>query len=224
MWKIITRFFALKIFSPFHWTGLKFLFTGRAYDISAEQREAARDLMSAGVYLWVSRRETHFTTYAIAICHWVLGFLVWAKNKFKGNRPRFSFYSHAFFNFDDNELIEAVGTGVRKAYFDHCFDVDAVAALAPKNLTKEEWDAYRPLIIEGMKSNLGKGYDTSFDLTDENAVSCIELIRIVLKNTVKEYELKFSDFENMIKLYKNLTPQMIYDSSDFVVVWEAGQK
>lgn len=220
MFKKIVNFVSLKIVGPFKWTFLKFFFTGRVYDLRPVDREFARHLMTRYTLLWVSRRETHLTTYFISFFDWMLSLSAWARQGFKGKRPRFGFYSHAFFNYDDNELVEAVGHGVHKVFFDDVFDCDAVAALVPKNISEDEWDNLQDEINEELEKQLGKKYDTSFNLKDEGAVSCIELMRLVLRKRVVDYALKFKNFERMINIYGNVTPQMLYESEDFVIVWE----
>jgi hypothetical protein len=220
MFKKILNFVSLKIISPFKWTWAKYMFTGRLYDITSQDREAARDLMTIGSYLWVSRRDSHLTTYLISFMDYLLVMKTWFANGRKGMRPRFGFWSHAFMNYDNNEIVEAVGKGVCKNFFDQAFDCDAVAALVPKNISKEEWDSLRPLITKELEKQIGKKYDTNFDIEKEDTVSCIELVRLVLKHNVQDYDLKFSEFETMIKIYKNVTPQMLYESKSFAVVWE----
>lgn len=224
MWEKIVTFVSLKLISPFKWTWLKFLFTGKAYDLKSIDREAARELMSYRTYVWVSRRDTHLTTYLISFSDWALSLGVWIKHKFKGKRPRFGFWSHAFLNYDNNELVEAVAKGVKRNFFDEVFDCDAVAALVPRNMTINEWSALQPFISEEMLKQLGKKYDSVFDLSEEDRVSCIELVRLVLKKRVPDYHLKFANFETMIEMYKNVTPQMLYESEDFVCVWEVRRK
>lgn len=215
------EFISLKLISPAKWTFVKFFFTGRAYDLKPVDREYARDLMKQNVFLWVSRRETHLTTYLISFSDYALSLVAWAKNKFKGQRPRFGYWSHAFINYDDNEIYEAVSKGVQKVFFDSVFDCDAVAALLPRFVSPLEWAEVLPLIKEELELHQkGKKYDTIFNLSDESKVSCIELIRLVLKKNIKDYEIKFKDFEDMIKANKNVTPQMLYDSKSFQVVYE----
>lgn len=220
MLNAIISFISLKIISPCKWTFVKFMLTGRAYDLTADDREHARTIMSSGIFLWVSRRDTHLTTYLITFSDYLLSLFYWVKSGFKGTRPRFGFWAHAFMNFDDNEIVEAVAKGVQKNYFDEAFDCDSVAALIPKNIPASEWNDLQPLIAEELSKQLGKKYDTIFNIKEEEKVSCIELVRVVLKHKVHNYELKFPHFENTIKQYKNVTPQMLYESPDFVCVWE----
>lgn len=224
MWNKILRFVSLKIISPFKWTWLKYIFTGRTYDLKSSDREDARALMTLGSYLWVSRRDSHLTTYLISFMDWLLILKTWIKNGREGIRPRFGFWSHAFMNYDSNEIVEAVGKGVVKNFFDEAFDCDAVAALVPRNISRLEWSQIEPKISKELEKQIGKKYDTNFDLSSEDQVSCIELVRLVLKHEVEDYELKFANFETMIKIYKNVTPQMLYESKDFVVVWEVRRK
>lgn len=224
MWNKILRFVSLKIISPFKWTWLKYFLTGKTYDLQSSDRENARDLMTLGSYLWVSRRDSHLTTYLISFLDWLLVLKTWIKNGREGMRPRFGYWSHAFMNYDDNEIVEAVGKGVLKNFFDDVFDCDAVAALVPRNISRLEWAMLQPKISEELEKQIGKKYDTSFDLSEDDRVSCIELVRLVLKNEIDDYDLKFSNFETIIKMYKNVTPQMLYESKDFVVVWEVRRK
>jgi len=216
----VVEFISFKIVSPFNWARLKFLFTGRAYDLTPEDREHARGLMKICPCVWVSRRETHLTTYFIGFSDFALMSFVWIKSGFKGPRPKFGFYSHAFINLDENEIVEAVAKGVQKHLFDDVFDCDAIAALRPRALTNAEWIALGPQIREGLSEQIGKKYDALFDISDDSRVSCIECVRVVLKKEVPLYDLKFKNFEAMISNYKNVTPQMLIDSGDFEIVWE----
>lgn len=216
----ILEFFSFKIISPLKWEFLKFFFTGRAYDLKPVDREYARDLMKTNMYLWLTRRDTHLTTYLICFSDFALALVVWAHNRFKGKRPRFGYWSHAFINIDDNEIVEAIAKGVTRNYFDDAFDVDGACALLPRFITPEEWAEVQVRLREQLGKNIGLGYDTIFNLADGQKVSCIELVRKVLREVVKDYDIKFKDFEDAIKTYKNLTPQMLYDSKSFRVVWE----
>lgn len=224
MWKSILRFISLKIVSPFKWTWLKYILTGKTYDLKSSDREGARELMTLGSYLWVSRRDSHLTTYLISFLDYLLILKTWFKNGREGMRPRFGFWSHAFMNYDNNEIVEAVGKGVVKNFFDEAFDCDAIAALVPRNISRLEWDMMRPKISKELEKQIGKKYDTNFDLSEDERVSCIELVRLVLKKEVEDYDLKFANFESIINIYKNVTPQMLYESKDFVVVWEVRRK
>lgn len=221
MIKGLITFISLKILSPFKWTFLKYFFTGRVYDITPMEREYARALMKDGLYLWVSRRDSHLTTYLISLGDFILSLRSWLARGQTGPGPRWGYWSHAFFNCDDNEIVEAIAKGVQRHFFDSVFDCDSIAALVPSKMTVGEWEEIRPLLSDEMLRHLGKKYDSVFDISNDDMVSCIELIRVVLKNKVEHYDLKFANFESMIKQYKNVTPQMLYESEDFKVVWEA---
>lgn len=220
MLKKLIDFVSLKLISPAKWTFLKYFFKGRAYDLKPYDREYARKLMTESVFLWVSRRDTHLTTYLIGFADFLLALMVWCRNKFKGERPKFGYWSHAFVNYDDNEIVEAVAKGVQRVLFDEAFDCDSVAALHPRFMSPTEWAEVIPEIRKELSAQLGKKYDTVFNINSEDTVSCIELVRIVLKKHVKDYQIKFKDFEDLISKYKNVTPQMMYQSKSFQVVYE----
>lgn len=218
MQKVID-FISLKLISPFKWDRIKFLLTGRYYNLTAEDRDRARVLMASGTFLWVSRRRTHLTSYLISFADWALSLSVWVKSRFKGPRPKWGYWTHAFLNLNPTRFIEAVAKGVQEAHFDEVLNVDAVAVLAPAFVSPQEWEELSGRVIEKAKAQLGKKYDTIFNIADEDQLSCIELMRVVLME-VPNYETKFRDFEETIKLYKNVTPEMLYRSKSFVVVWE----
>jgi hypothetical protein len=116
-------------------------------------------------------------------------------------------------------MIEAVGKGVQETYFDDVFDCDSVVCLAPSFASDAEWAAVSEIVLEKARKQLGKKYDTIFNILEDNEVSCIELVRVSLM-ALPQYDLRFKDFEDMIHIYKNVTPQMLYDSKSFRVVWE----
>lgn len=217
--KKLIDFVLLKVISPFNWEFLTFFRLGRPYELTAEQREYARKLMQNKAGLWVSRRRTHLTSYLISLADFLLQLRLWIVSGFKGKRPKFSYWTHAFISTPEGTLIEAIGKGVFENYFDDVFDCDAVAYLVPSFLSLIEWDEVSDKVIKKARELKGRPYDTVFNIADESAVSCIELFRIALKE-VPHYEKHFSDFENMIKVYKNVTPEMLYQSKSFSVAWE----
>lgn len=223
MFKKIVNFISLKILSPINWGRLKFLLTGREYDLTPAEREHARGMMQENYYLWVSRRETHLTSYLIGFADFVLALWAWLRVGFKGKRPKFGYWTHAFIDVDVNgeKLVEAISKGVVVSYFDDVFNCDSVAALVPAYLTDNEWQNISHKMREKALSFVGSEYDTVFNLKDDSKVSCIELLRAIMKAEVPNYELRFKHFEETIKNNKNVTPQMLYDSKSFRVVWEA---
>lgn len=212
-------FVSLKLISPFNWGRIKFLLTGREFNLLPEDREHARRLMAHAPYLWVSRRRTHFTSYLISTADFLLALKTWVNSKFKGKRPRWGYWTHAFISGTDFKVIEAVACGVQEAYFDRVFDCDSIACLVPSFSNDEEWAEVSKLVIELAHKQIGKKYDTIFNIADDSELSCIELVRVALM-AVPQYALKFKDFEEMIQLYKNVTPQMLFESKSFRVVWE----
>lgn len=217
----IINFISLHILSPISWQRIKFLLTGRFFDLKSADREFARTLMEAGFYMWVTRRETHLTTYLINLCDYYLRLSAWYLRLDRSRiKPQCGFYAHAFVNLNGDEVIEAVAAGVKRSYFDDVFDVDAAAALLPANIPAEEWAILGPMVAAEAKHQLGKHYDTLFKLEDEVELSCIELVRLALQKVVPEYQTRFKHFEEMVLTYKNITPQMLYESESFVVVWE----
>ena len=219
----VIDFVSLKIISPFNWTRIKFLLTGRSYDLTSMDRESLREMCDTGVYIWVTRRETHLTTYLITFSDYLLAVLAYYRGGRVGPKPKLGYYSHAFLNADKNTFIEAVARGVLQSYFDDVFNVDAVAALAPSGLSLIEWRMYSKKFVEVAKQRVGNTkYDTVFNLNDETELSCIELIRVALRHcmTDADYSLRFKRFEQMIIERKNLTPDMIRNCPDFEVVLE----
>ena len=116
----------------------------------------------------------------------------------------------------DFRLIEAVGKGVVFTLFDNVFDVHGACILKPRNLTIEKWTA----ILDKAKIQLGKPYDTLFDIANDNNLSCVELCRAALMGE-PDYATDFANFEALIKKrHNNLSPDMFYGLDDFEVVYE----
>ena len=118
-------------------------------------------------------------------------------------------------NYTDFRFVEAVGTGVKYATFDEVMTVNSIALLKPKNMKLEDWTA----VLDRLKANVGKPYDTLFDLQQDQKLSCVELVRDALMAD-NDYFTNFPNFEAMCKKYNKITPQMFYDCEDFVVAYE----
>lgn len=184
-----------------HWKPKHLLNTSELNDI--------KDLLRPDYYIILTRRNNHMSTYMVSFANFVL-------------RGKFSYWSHALMNLedevktdDDFMLIEAIGSGVTETPFKDVFNVNGVVLLKPKNLTINKWTA----ILDRAKTELGKPYDNLFDLKNDKALSCVELVRVALQAD-PDYATNFAEFERMIKKEKNLTPQMFYDCSDFEIVYE----
>jgi hypothetical protein len=115
----------------------------------------------------------------------------------------------------DFRIVEAIGTGIAITPFAHAFDVSGVAMLKPKNMTVDKWTA----VLDKAMTEVGKPYDNLFDLKNDQALSCVELIRTALMAEPDYYE-NFAHFEARIAKEKNLTPEMFYECEDFEVVLE----
>jgi hypothetical protein len=181
----------------------------QSHGITDEDKAAVDKNLKDNYCVILIRRGNHLSTYAISFANFVL-------------TRKFSFWSHSLMNLEDEvtdksdyRLIEAVGRGTKYSSFDDVFGtVDAVTLLKPKGLSLSEWNN----IMGKLKSQIGKPYDTLFDLKNDTAVSCVELVRNALR-TVPDYETKFAAFEAMINKNKNLTPQMYAECSDFEVIY-----
>lgn len=179
--------------------------------VSQDELNTVRAKLKDNYYVIASRHNGHFSSYVISFAHWL----------FTG---KWGYYGHVFMNLedkvesdDDYRFIEAVGTGVRIIGFGGVFDdqVSSIALLKPKCMTLEDWTA----ALDKAKTEVGKPYDTVFDLANDQALSCVEVVRVALQAT-PNYSTNFAEFEKMIMAAGNLDPQMFYECPDFEVVWE----
>jgi uncharacterized protein YycO len=141
--------------------------------LRAEELEKIRSMLVSDYYIILTRRNNHLSTYMTSIGHF---FLTGKKG----------FWAHAVMNMEDEalsvedfRLVEAIGKGVTFSPFDKVFDVNAAVLLRPKNMTLEDWTA----AFDALKNDIGKPYDTLFDLSKDNALSCVELVRRALQHT-----------------------------------------
>lgn len=177
--------------------------------IFEDDKKRVREILTSNYCIALTRRSNHLSTYFISLGHFLL-------------TGKFGFWSHSLMNVEDEvndpsdfRLIEALGTGTRYSTFESVFGtVDAVALLKPKGITIEEWTS----IMDTLKMQLGKPYDTMFDIMNSNKISCVELVRLGLQS-IDNYSERFAAFERMIASKKNLTPQMFYDCPDFEVYY-----
>lgn len=193
--------------------------------ISVDEQAKIREMLVNDYYVILTYRKNHLSTFFVGLSHFIL-------------TGKWGRWSHALMNTEDavkfdkdfrivsmtrplvlshNEraLVEAIGTGTQVTPFEKVFDVHAAALLVPKGVTIDEWRG----LVDTMRAQLGKPYDTLFNIADENSLSCVELVRMVLRR-LPDYETRFASFEALIKKHKNLTPQMFYDCSDFEKVYE----
>jgi len=185
--------------------------------ISASDTDKIRDLLTSNYFIILTRRRNHLSTYFTNLADFVLS-------------GRWGYWSHALMNLEDEvkrdsdfkivplsktALIEATSAGVHKTPFEQVFDVHSAVLMKPKLMPLDHWT----LILDRGKEQLGKPYDTLFNIADANSLSCVELVRYILQGE-PNYEINFANFEALIKKSKNLSPQMIFDCGDFEVVFE----
>lgn len=177
--------------------------------ISQTDKMVIKRMIIHDYFIILTRRSNHLSTYFISLANFLL-------------TGKFGYWSHSLMNLedevttdDDFRFIEAIGTGTKFSTFDEVFGtVDGVCLLKPKTLTLDEWTA----VLDRAKTNLGKPYDTLFDLRNDKELSCVELVRVALQ-ALPDYETRFANFEALIKKRKNLSPQMFFDCDDFEVVY-----
>lgn len=182
----------------------------QTHPITELDKSTIMALLARNYYIIATRHSNHLSTYAISLA----GFCATGK---------FSTYGHVCMNLEgdnpgveDFRLVEAIGTGSKYSTFDEVFgDCDGVALLKPVAMSAEEWTA----VLDKAKTEVGKPYDTLFDLADDTKVSCVELVRDALEGE-PNYHQDFTNFEQMISKINNLTPQMFRDCPDFEVVYE----
>lgn len=203
------------------WTLIKKLKSALATWVGNVQWKQSRELSGAELdeilerltphyYIILTRRSNHLSTYVICLANLIL-------------TGKWGHYSHVLMNLEDEvteekdfRLIEATGKGIHYSLFQEVFGgIDSVALLKPKNMSLDAWTA----VMDKAKTQLGKPYDTLFDLKNDLALSCVELVRVALQ-AESNYTTNFSNFEKMISECKNLTPNMFLQCSDFEVVYE----
>lgn len=121
---------------------------------------------------------------------------------------------HFVFNIDTSEFVSKLGSE---------FTGDLILTggniVVSENETIDEWT----IVLERVKTHLGKKYDTLFDLTQDQRFSCISLIRNALMAS-PDYHKDFAHFEAMVQKAGNVDPNMLYDCPDFEIVWETRHK
>ena len=177
--------------------------------LTIEEQKVISDLLAPNYYIILTRRNNCLSTYMIMLANFVV-------------TGKFGYWDHALMNMEDTvinnidfKLVEAVGTGVAYTTFDKVFDCNSVAILKSKHMDIKQWTA----VLDKARTEVGKPYDTLFDLTKDNALSCVELVRTALMAET-DYDTDFANFEALILKYRNLTPQMFYDCGDFEIVYE----
>jgi hypothetical protein len=177
--------------------------------LTAIEKDQIRQMLTEDYYIILTRNNNHLSTYAIAFANLVL-------------TGKFSYWGHALMNFEDKvttdadfRLMQATRAGVGYATFDEVFNVNSVVLLKPSKMSISAWTD----VLDKAKTELGKPYDTLYDLANDNALSCVELVRNSLQADAN-YTANFIHFEALISKSKNLTPEMFYGCSDFEIAYE----
>jgi hypothetical protein len=198
-----TRTRIVKVIGKINWGGNR-------YKMTAAELETIRKMLKKDYYIILTRHDGHLSTFSVNLAHWVL-------------TGRWGFYIHALMNLEgdvttdtDFRLIEANGLGVHYSHFMDIFSCDSVALLKPKSMDIELWTH----VLDKVKTNLGKPYDTLFDLKQDQSFSCVSLIRNALM-AYPGYDIHFANFEALVQKSKNVSPNMLYECPDFEVVWES---
>lgn len=168
-----------------------------------------RESLTQNYYIILTRRNNHLSTYVAGICNLFLF-------------GKMGYWSHALMNTEDGvrndsdfRLLQATSIGVAYEEFNKVFDVNSVVLLKPKSLTIDEWTK----ILDKARSDLGKPYDTLFDINSQNSFTCVDLVRNALMGE-PNYSTDFVNFEAMVQKHKRLSPDMFYNCPDFEVVLE----
>jgi hypothetical protein len=182
--------------------------------IDQTELDKIRALLVKDYYIILTHRDNHLSTFFTEAANFFL-------------TGKWGYWAHALMNTEDGvtadsdfRLEEAVSAGTKYTPFDEVFDVQGVVLMKPKSMTIEKWTA----VLDKAKTELGKPYDTLFNLTQEQELSCVELVRAVLM-AEPNYATDFANFEAMIvKYHTKLSPDMFYYCDDFEVVYEKRNK
>ena len=214
--RTILQFFSgvIKGMAEVTWCSWKALFNHGVYwKLREEDHNELRRKLSSGYYVILTAGHPALSGPAVKLATRI-------KN---GYWPTFT---HALMNVDNEDdplashrfkLVESIERGVTYNTFMRVFDCDVVALLRPKGFTEEQWER----ALERAKADVGKPYDTLFDLVDDTKMSCVELVRDALKgsfDTEEQYKEHFKHFESMIEENDgDLIPEMYYRCEDFEV-------
>jgi hypothetical protein len=177
--------------------------------LTESELQTVRNYLTPHYYVILTHRKNHLSTFFVGLASWLVS-------------GKWSYWAHALMNLEDEvksdtdfRLVEAIGAGVTYSPFDLVFQVHGVVLLKPKNMSADKWT----VVMEKAMTEVGKPYDSLFDLKNDNALSCVELVRTALM-AEPDYYVNFANFEMMIQQEKNLTPQMFYDCPDFEIIYE----
>ena len=122
--------------------------------LTIDEKSEVNALLVPNYYIILTRNNNHLSSYCIGLADFFL-------------RGKFGYWGHALMNLEDTvvdtvdfRFVEAIGTGVQYATFDEVMGVNSIVLLKPKHMHIEDWT----LILDTAKSDVGKPYDTLFDL------------------------------------------------------------
>ena len=177
--------------------------------LTTDELAALNAYLVPNYYIMLTRNNNHLSSYMIGISDLYL-------------EHKMGYWGHALMNVEnevvndtDFRFVEAIGSGVQYATFAEVTAVNSVALLKPKNMPVADWTA----VLDKAYTDIGKPYDTTFNMNQTQEFSCVELVRNALMAD-PDYMTNFANFEATIQKYGRITPQMFYDCPDFEVVYE----
>ncbi len=199
------------LFSKIHWQRTAAVFNRGVYYRAQEvDHDYLRHAMKTDYFIILTRRRSHLSTHLVSLASWLLG---------KG----WSHYSHALMNVEgdiknnvDYRFVEATAKGVHWSTFGQVFDCDSICLLKPINFSVEAWTS----ALDAVKESIGKQYDNLFDITNEERLSCVELVYLALQR-LPDYEMLFPHLTELLRNQDQLTPQMLYECPDLERIFEA---
>ena len=170
---------------------------------------AVNTLLVQDYYIILTRNNNHLSSYMIGLSDLYL-------------EHKMGYWGHALMNVEnevindtDFKFVESIGTGVQYATFAEVTAVNSIALLKPKTMPMSDWTA----VLAKAYADIGKPYDTQFNINQTAEFSCVELVRNALM-AEPDYATNFANFEATVQKYGRITPQMIYDCPDFEIVFE----
>jgi hypothetical protein len=178
--------------------------------ISADDKAKIVELLKKDYYIILTRHSNHLSTYMINMSDYFL-------------TKKWGFWSHGLMNFEDQvngvadfKLLESTAPGVSWDSFETVFgDISSVCLLKPKNVSIDEWTK----VLDKARTDVGKPYDTLYDMAQDKRLSCVELVRDALRGE-PNYATDFANFEKICQAFGNITPQMFYGCDDFEIAFE----
>ena len=200
--KFLYRFFALRLLARFNWTGIKYFFTGKEYNLTQTDIQNIVEVLLKDRVIGLNWKGSHFSSYPTLWAHWAL-------------TGEWSKWGHAWINVDDEKesgyrikIYESVGKGGVVSPFWEVLNSDAVVLLRPKYVREDHWDEIN---LELEKSQ-GVPYDCYSNVNDQSEMNCVERVVKAILNVDSK---ALPGLTKMIEKHRVLTPQMFLSSGDF---------